>query len=42
MLEGRDGVLCHVDDVLVYGRDRQEHDQRLHRVLKKIRQEGLT
>ena len=42
MLEGCDGVLCHADDVLVYGRDRQEHDQRLHRVLKKIRQEGLT
>ena len=30
MLEGCDGVLCHADDVLVYGRDRQEHDQRLH------------
>ncbi|KAK7930380.1 hypothetical protein WMY93_006775 [Mugilogobius chulae] len=42
MLEDFEGVICHADDVLVYGRDRQEHDQRLHRVLQKFQQEGLT
>ncbi len=42
MLEDFDRVICHADDVLVYGRDRQEHDQRLHRVLQKLQQEGLT
>lgn len=42
MLEDFDGVICHADDVLVYGRDRQEHDQRLHRVLQKFQKEGLT
>ena len=31
MFESFTGVLCHADDVLVYGRNRQEHDQRLHR-----------
>ncbi|XP_061926289.1 uncharacterized protein K02A2.6-like [Entelurus aequoreus] len=42
MLEDFEGVLCHADDVLVYGRDRQEHDQRLHSVLQKMQEEGLT
>lgn len=42
MLEDFDGIICHADDVLVYGRDREEHDQRLHCVLQKFRQVGLT
>lgn len=42
MLEDFEGVICHADDVLVYGRDRQEHDQRLHCVLQKFQKEGLT
>lgn len=42
MLEDFEGVICHADDILVYGRDRHEHDQRLHRVLQKLQQEGLT
>ncbi|KAJ8340717.1 hypothetical protein SKAU_G00353500 [Synaphobranchus kaupii] len=42
MLEGCDGVLCHADDILVYGRDQEEHNKRLHRVLKKLEEEGLT
>ncbi|KAL0190869.1 hypothetical protein M9458_013567 [Cirrhinus mrigala] len=42
MFENFEGVLCHADDVLVCGRNRQEHDQRLHRVLQKMQEEGLT
>lgn len=42
MFEGFEGALCHADDVLVYGRNREEHDQRLHRVLQKMQDEGLT
>lgn len=42
MLEGFEGVLCHVDDVLVFGRDRQEHDSRLHQVQQKFQNVGLT
>ena len=36
------GVVCHADDILVFGRDRQEYDKRLHKVLQKMQLEGLT
>ena len=42
ILEGLPGVLCHLDDILVYGRDTEEHDSRLRQVLAKIRSAGLT
>lgn len=42
LIDGVDGVLCHADDVLVIGKDRAEHDDRLHRVLQKFREAGLT
>lgn len=34
MLEDCEGVVCHADDILVYGEDMQQHNERLHRVLK--------
>ena len=34
ILDGLDGVLCQMDDVLVFGSNSQEHDFRLHAVLK--------
>ena len=42
MFESSEGILCHADDVLVYGRNRQEHDERLHHLLQKMQEEGLT
>ena len=42
ILEGLDGVLCQIDDVLVFGRDKEEHDQRLHTTLTKIEASGAT
>ena len=36
VLSGLPGVLCHVDDVLVFGKDRIEHDTRLQATLKRI------
>ncbi|KAI4879198.1 hypothetical protein NFI96_009429 [Prochilodus magdalenae] len=42
LLENYDGVICHADDILVFGRDKMEHDQRLHQVLQKLQSEGLT
>lgn len=42
LTDGIDGVLCHADDVLIIGQDRAEHDSRLHRVLQKFREAGLT
>ncbi|XDV16481.1 hypothetical protein PO909_016174 [Leuciscus waleckii] len=42
MLEDCEGVVCHADDILVYGEDMQQHNERLHQVLKRLRDEGLT
>ena len=42
ILEGQEGVLCHMDDVLIFGRNQQEHDARLHSVLQKIQEAGAT
>ena len=39
---GLPGVLCHVDDVLVYGKDAVEHETRLHATLKRIKEAGIT
>ena len=42
ILEGLDGVLCQMDDVLVFGSNQQEHDFKLHAVLKAIKAAGVT
>ena len=33
LLEGLEGVVCHMDDELVVGRDEEQHDARLTKVL---------
>lgn len=35
-------VACHMDDVLVWGKDQQEHDQALKTVLQKLKSIGMT
>ena len=42
ILEGIDGVECSIDDVLIHGKDQQEHDQRVDVVLKSIKNAGMT
>ena len=42
LLEGLKGVLCHMDDILVFGRDQAEHDSRLTAVLTRIEATGAT
>ena len=42
ILEGQEGVLCHMDNVLIFGRNQQEHDACLHSVLSKIQEAGAT
>lgn len=42
MLSGLDGVLCQMNDVLVFGRDQSEHDTRLTAVLERIEAAGAT
>jgi len=36
------GVLCHVDDVLVYGKDPAEHESRFQATLQRIQAAGIT
>ena len=42
ILEGQEGFLCHVDNVLVFASIQQEHDARLCTALAKIQAAVLT
>ena len=42
ILEGLEGVLCLMDDVLVFGKTKVEHDKRLFAVLQQIQKAGIT
>ena len=41
ILEGIEGCTNYVDDILVWGNDRAEHDARLKSVLERLRERGL-
>ena len=42
LLEGVPGVVCHMDDILVHGKDLHTHDERLKQVLGILQNSGLT
>lgn len=42
ILSGLPGVVCMIDDILVFGQSQQEHDQRLESVLDRINKAGIT
>lgn len=42
ILEGLEGTTCHMDDILVYGKDVKEHDRRLDAVLQRLNDAGVT
>ena len=42
ILSGLEGVVCQVDDVLVFGEDKKEHDSRLRDALQRIKTAGAT
>ena len=42
ILTGLDGVVCQMDDVLVFGSDRTQHDARLLAVLQRVESAGAT
>ena len=42
ILTGLEGVVCMMDDVLVHGQSAEEHNDRLEKVLKRLREAGLT
>ena len=42
LLSGLHGVLCLMDDVVVFGKDKNKHNDRLTAVLKRIETAGVT
>ncbi|XP_061127410.1 uncharacterized protein K02A2.6-like [Syngnathus typhle] len=42
ILNGLPGVVCHMDDILIWGKDQPEHNARLHTVLNKLQAAGVT
>lgn len=42
ILEGIRGVTCLMDDVLVFGKDKEEHNARLEQVLERLQSAGVT
>ena len=42
LLEGLKGVPCVMDDILIFGKTKQEHDVRLQAVLKRLSSAGVT
>ena len=42
ILEGLEGNLCHMDDMLIYGAGQAEHDSRLRAVLERLQTAGMT
>ena len=42
ILAGLDGVVCLIDDILVFGRSQSQHDNRLQYTLERIQNSGVT
>ena len=42
LLERLQGVLCVMDDIIVFGKNQEEHDSRLHTVLTRLSLSGIT
>ncbi len=40
ILEGLEGVVCLIDDVLVFASSQEEHDRRLAAVLQRLKEAG--
>ena len=42
LLEGLEGFVCLIDDILIHGRSQEEHDSRLRAVLERLEAAGVT
>lgn len=42
ILHNLDGVICHMDDILIHAPDRETHDQRVRAALQRLKEAGLT
>ena len=41
LFEGVEGVFCYIGDILIYGKDMEEHNRRLSAVMKIVLFSGL-
>ena len=42
ILEGIDGELCQMDDILIFGATQSQHDERIREVLRRLQKENVT
>ena len=42
ILEGLDGIVCHMDDILVFGANETEHNAHLEKVLTRLLSHNVT
>ena len=42
ILSGQEGVVCHVNDVLIFGKNHEELDDRLKTALQKPQKDGVS
>ena len=42
ILEGNDGVLCQMDDILIFGATQSQHDGRIREMLRRLHKENVT
>lgn len=41
ILQGMDGIICYLDDILISGKTEAEHLDNLHKVLQKFKEHGI-
>ena len=39
---GLEGVVCHMDDMLIWGATKEQHDARVHAILERAERAGVT
>ncbi|UYV72761.1 K02A2.6-like [Cordylochernes scorpioides] len=42
ILRGVNGVICHMDDILIFAKRKEEHDETLREILRRLKNSGIT
>ena len=42
ILQDEEGVICHIDDIIIHAPDKATHDKRVRNVMKRLQEAGLT
>ncbi|UYV69068.1 K02A2.6-like [Cordylochernes scorpioides] len=42
ILRGVNGIICHMDDILIFAKRKEEHDETLREVLRRLKNSGIT